>query len=78
MYSFSPKLKSASIILLVVGLVLFAVGYFMNNGISTERIEHMMEEAHSSGHHTPTHSSEMIGPQDHTAHLEHATMQIHN
>lgn len=78
MYSFSPKLKSTSIILLVVGLVLFAVGFFLNKGITTERIEHMMEAVHSAGHDSPTHSSEMVGPQDHAAHLEHAELQVHN
>lgn len=78
MYSFSPKLKSTSIILLVVGLVLFAAGFFLNKGITTEKIEHMMEAVHSAGHDSPTHSSEMVGPQDHAAHLEHAEMQVHN
>ena len=78
MYSFSPKLKSTSIILLVVGLVLFGIGFFLNKGISTEEIEHMMEAVHASGHNAPTHSSEMVGPQDHAAHLEHATLQVHN
>ncbi len=78
MYSFSPKLKSTSIILLVVGLVLFGIGFFLNKGISTERIEHMMEALHASGHDAPTHSSEMVGPQDHAAHLEHAELQVHN
>ena len=78
MYSFSPKLKSTSIILLIVGLVLFGIGYFMNHGITPEKVEHMMEAAHASGHNAPTHSSQMIGPQDHEAHLEHATHQIHN
>ena len=78
MYSFSPKLKSTSIILLVVGLVLFSAGFFLNKGITTEKIEHMMEAVHSAGHDSPTHSSEMVGPQDHAAHLEHAEMQVHN
>lgn len=78
MYSFSPKLKSTSIILLVVGLVLFAAGFFLNKGITTEKIEHMMEAVHSAGHDSPTHSSEMVGPQDHAAHLEHAELQVHN
>jgi hypothetical protein len=50
----------------------------MNKGISTEQIEHWMETVHASGHHNPTHSSEMIGPQDHAAHLQHAEMQVHN
>ncbi|WP_146940674.1 quinol:cytochrome C oxidoreductase [Chryseobacterium hagamense] len=78
MYSFSPKLKSTSIILLVVGLVLFGIGFFLNRGISTEKIEQMMEAVHASGHNAPTHSSEMVGPQDHAAHLEHAELQVHN
>lgn len=78
MYSFSPKLKSTSIILLVVGLVLFAAGFFLNKGITTEKIEHMMKAVHSAGHDSPTHSSEMVGPQDHAAHLEHAELQVHN
>jgi hypothetical protein len=78
MYSFSPKLKSTSIILLVVGLVLFGIGFFLNKGISTEKIEQMMEAVHASGHNAPTHSSEMVGPQDHAAHLEHAELQVHN
>ncbi|TXF75828.1 quinol:cytochrome C oxidoreductase [Chryseobacterium sp.] len=79
MYSFSPKLRLISIILLISGLVLFGIGYFMNHGIDETRIEQMMESIHSSGHEIrPTHSSEMVGPQDHAAHLEHATMQVHN
>lgn len=78
MYSFSPKLKSTSLILLVLGIILFSVGFFMNSGLSTEKIEHMMEAVHASGHDAPTHSSEMNGPQDHQAHLDHAAMQIHN
>ena len=78
MYSFSPKLRLYSIIFIVLGLVLFGAGYFMNHGIDDARIEHMMEAAHSGGITAPTHSSEMVGPQDHQAHLDHATMQVHN
>jgi hypothetical protein len=50
----------------------------MNKGLSTEKIEQMMEAVHASGHTAPTHSSEMVGPQDHAAHLEHAELQVHN
>jgi Ni/Fe-hydrogenase subunit HybB-like protein len=78
MYSFSPKLRLYSIIFIVLGLVLFSAGYFMNHRIDDARIEHMMEAAHSGGHNAPSHSSELIGPQDHAAHLKHAKMQIHN
>ncbi len=78
MYSFSPKLRLYSILFIVLGLVLFGAGYFMNHGIDDARIEHMMEAAHSGGHTAPSHSSELVGPQDHAAHLEHAKHQIHN
>lgn len=78
MYTFSPKLKSLSIILIVVGLVLFGAGYFINHGIGSAQVEHLMEQAHSGGHTNPSNSSEMIGPQDQAAHLAHATQQIHN
>lgn len=78
MYSFSPKLRLYSIIFVVLGLVLFGAGYFMNHGMDDARIEHMMEAAHPGGVQAPTNSSELIGPQDHAAHLEHATMQVHN
>lgn len=78
MYSFSPKLRLYSIIFVVLGLVLFGAGYFMNHGIDDARIEHMMEASHPGGVQAPTNSSELVGPQDHTAHLEHAKMQVHN
>ncbi len=78
MYSFSPKLRLYSVILIVVGLVLFGAGYFMNHGLDDVKIEHLMEAAHSGGHSAPSHSSEMVGPQDHAAHLEHAKLQVHN
>ena len=80
MYSFSPKLKLVSIILLVAGLVLFAAGYFMNHGIDDTRIEHMMESVHLPGqkHAAPMNSAQTHGPQDQAAHLEHAKHQIHN
>lgn len=78
MYSFSPKLRLISLVLLIAGLVLFGLGYFMNNGIDAAKVEQMMEAVQASGHHNPTHSSQLVGPQDHNAHLEHATMQVHN
>ena len=78
MYSFSPKLRLTSIILIIAGLVLFAAGYFINKSYDQASVEHMMEAVHSSGHTAPTHSSETVGPQDHSAHLEHAMMQVAN
>ena len=78
MYSFSPKLRLYSIIFIILGLGLFGAGYFMNHGLDDAQIEHRMEQVHAGGKTAPTHSSEMIGPQDQEAHLEHAKMQIHN
>ncbi len=78
MYQFSSKLKLVSIILLIAGAVLLAAGYFMNHSIDDARVEQMMESISSAGHTTKLHSSEMVGPQDHAAHLDHAKMQIHN
>lgn len=78
MYTFSPKLKSLAFIFIIAGIVLFAAGYFMNHSIDATKIEHLMEQAHAGGHSNPSNSSEMVGPQDHAAHLEHATMQVHN
>jgi hypothetical protein len=78
MYQFSSKLKLVSIILLLAGAVLLAVGYFMNHNIDATKAGQMMEAIHASGNTTAMHSSELVGPQDHDAHLEHAMMQIHN
>ena len=78
MYSFSPKLRLYSIVFVVLGLVLFGAGYFMNHATDDVQIEHMMEAAHAGGNHAPSNSSELVGPQDHAAHLETAKMQFKN
>ncbi|MGA9213308.1 quinol:cytochrome C oxidoreductase [Kaistella sp.] len=78
MYSFSPKLRLYSIVFILLGLVLFGAGYFMNHGVDEAQIEHMMEAVHASGNNLPSNSNELLGPQDHAAHLEHATAQFKN
>ncbi len=78
MYSFSPKLRLYSIVFIVLGLVLFGAGYFINSGLDDTAVEHMMHTVHEGGKHAPSNSSELVGPQDHTAHLGHAKMQVHN
>ena len=77
MYTFSPKLRLISIILLVGGLVLFGAGFFMNKGIETDEVEQMMVEAHKGGHNAMTHSSEMLA-KDHQDHVTIAEHQVHN
>jgi hypothetical protein len=49
----------------------------MNKGLSTEKIEQMMEAVHASGHTAPTHSSEMVGPQITLLTLS-TLLQVHN
>ena len=79
MYSFSPKLRAASLIMLILGLVLFAGGYFLNQGIGDEQITQMMTEVNSQGHHVPSNSSEMkIAHDDHAGHIEATKHQVHN
>lgn len=78
MYSFSPKLRLYSIILIVLGLVLFGAGYAINHGLGKEGVEHLMEAVHAKGGHVATSSHETVGPQTHEAHLEHALLQVGN
>ena len=78
MYSFSPKLKLYSIILIVVGLVLFGIGYLLNHGLDDSAIKTMMDGVHHGGNHTAMNSSELSGPQAEAAHLEHAKHLVHN
>ncbi len=79
MYSFSPKLRLYSIILIVLGLVLFGIGYAINSGIDTAQIEQRLSaNNHALENATPTHSSQLNGPQDHQAHVDHAMRQVHN
>ena len=46
MYSFSPKLRLYSIILIVVGLVLFGIGYAVNHSIDEAKVEQMVAAKH--------------------------------
>ncbi|MDL1913802.1 MAG: quinol:cytochrome C oxidoreductase [Bergeyella sp.] len=78
MYTFSPKLRSLSLFLLFGGMVLFGIGYFINHSIGNEKIMQMMKASQKSGINVPTHSSELVGPQDENAHFETAKRQIHN
>ena len=82
MYTFSPKLKLASIILMVLGLVLFGIGFFMNssNGIDFVKEEmaahpdkyyvHETTEAHDTTTHVAT---ETHAPDVAATHESHAT-----
>ena len=86
MYTFSSKLRIFSIILLVLGLVLFGIGYTTNHSIDTGKIEQIMADAPKKGDNVPMHSHEKTidtnakkdGHDAHAEHLEHAEHQVHN
>lgn len=78
MYNFSSKFRMYAIVAIVIGIVLFGIGYFMNASIDDAQAGAYMEAVHTGGHHAPTHSSVMVGPQDHDSHLAHAMMMIKN
>lgn len=80
MYTFSPKLKMAAIVLMVVGLILFAVGAFMNAGngidfvkdqIATNAIDHYAPDAaaHAGDAEHAAHEAEHHA--EHLLHLYH-------
>ncbi|WP_223551443.1 quinol:cytochrome C oxidoreductase [Aestuariivivens sp. NBU2969] len=92
MYTFSNKLKTFSIILMVLGLL--GVGYgFMTSHKSFEEVEHLIaaEEAHHGGSHGEADAHATAPSQDthgtdeaheevdsHKEHVEHVMHQIHN
>lgn len=86
MYTISSKLRIFSIILLLLGLVLFGIGYTSNHKIDDAKVEQMISESHAKGHHAPTNSHEHTignnakehGTDAHAAHLEYAKHQAHN
>ncbi|TXG37467.1 quinol:cytochrome C oxidoreductase [Seonamhaeicola maritimus] len=94
MYTFSKKLKTFSIILMVLGAL--GVGYgFMTSHKSFEEVEHMLaeEEHHGGGHGEAavhheettddTHAADSHGEEAHSGdahaeHVEHVMHQVHN
>ena len=92
MYTFSNKLKTFSIILVILGIL--GVGYgFMTSHKSFEEVEHLLaEEAHHGGGHGEdvAHASESHDTHgehgeaahaevdEHTKHVEHVQHQIAN
>ena len=79
MYTFSNRLKLTSIILMILGAVMWGVGY-MSTPHTTEEVEHYLEHkadahrAHATGHdaHGEQHDAK------HAEHVEHVKGQLHN
>ena len=78
MYSFSPKLRLYSIILIVVGLVLFGIGYAVNHSIDKAKVEQMVAAKHVDLEHGPKSNSMQEHDKTHDEHIETALHQVHN
>lgn len=78
MYSFSPKLRLYSIILIVVGLVLFGIGYAVNHSIDEAKVEQMVAAKHVDLEHGPKSNSMQEHDKTHNEHIETALHQVHN
>lgn len=67
MYTFSPKLKLAAIVLMVVGVVLFAVGYVLNHGNGIDYVQEQMmnNPEHFSVHETAGHDDVAVAHDTH-------------
>lgn len=84
MYSIA-NIKKISLIVAVVGVLLYVIGVFLNANITTEDIEHhihedkiyLQQKGVESGH-VATHSSHVGDAKDHQAHLHHSEVQVHN
>ncbi|QCX53280.1 quinol:cytochrome C oxidoreductase [Elizabethkingia sp. JS20170427COW] len=78
MYSFSPKLRLYSIIMLVVGLVLFGIGYSVNHSIDEAKIEQIAAENHIDIVHGTKSNSAQLTDHSPKQHMETAIHQAHN
>ncbi|NAW51657.1 quinol:cytochrome C oxidoreductase [Elizabethkingia argentiflava] len=78
MYSFSPKLRLYSLILTIVGLVLFGIGYAVNHSIDKAKVEQMVAAKHLDLEHGPKSNSLQSHDNSHDEHLETALHQVHN
>lgn len=81
MYTFSSKLKTFSLILMVVGAIGIGVGFF-SAPKTVQEVETILAADHHGHHETDTHtahaSEDAHSEIDHKAHLEHVLHQLQN
>lgn len=83
MYTFSGKLKTFSIILMVLGIVGIAYG-FLTAPKTVEQVEVILSEQHHGGHGShdahaaPAHGEADAAHKEHQKHLEHVLHQLQN
>jgi len=78
MYSFSPKIKLYSIIMLVLGLVLFGIGYGINQSTNEAQVEKMIQKYDIDIINGPKSNSAQLEDFTPQQHLETAVQQEHN
>jgi hypothetical protein len=78
MYSFSPKLRLYSMVAIVLGLLMFGIGYINNHNTTDEQIEEQIHHTEQKYKDNPSLFSKHIDHQDAAEHLEHAKHKVHN
>jgi len=75
-YIFSSRLKLTSLVLIIVGLIAFGIGVYLNNSISDDQINTVLEHSeHLAGQ---AMNSTYQSDATHAEHFNHALDQIHN
>lgn len=77
-YTFSPKLKLVSFILIIVGALFFGFGVYQNHHISSDDIKEKLEHNEEIAHAQPMNSTYVKGHNDPKEHEEQALHQVHN
>lgn len=82
MYTFSSKLKTFSLVLMLLGLVGIGIG-FMSAPKTIEEVETILSESHAHGHHdhavaNANHADAKHSDAEHKEHLEHVLHQLQN
>ena len=82
MYTFSSKLKTFSLVLMLLGLVGIGIG-FMSAPKTIEEVETILSESHAHGHHDQAvaqadHADAKHSDAEHKEHLEHVLHQLQN
>ncbi|MDR3272214.1 MAG: quinol:cytochrome C oxidoreductase [Flavobacteriaceae bacterium] len=76
-YIFSSKLKLTSLVLIIVGLIAFGIGVYLNNNISNAQINTVLEHNEALAGHQAMNSTYQSDA-THAEHFNHALDQIHN
>ncbi|MDO4727576.1 MAG: quinol:cytochrome C oxidoreductase [Bacteroidota bacterium] len=75
MYTFSGKLKTFSIVLMIIGILGIGYSFFSSSQITLEDVEKMEQVHHTDKN---THDTTELSSEDHQKHLEHVLHQLHN